>query len=88
MNEAQFRRQLQEQGYGEAESLECEANMAKDMHVHEFSASVLVLRGAFTLVTEDGSATHQPGDTCKLPAGTLHAEQTGADGATILIGKK
>jgi quercetin dioxygenase-like cupin family protein len=88
MNEAQFKQQLQEQGYGAAEPLEWEADMAKEMHVHDFSASVLVLKGAFTMVTEDGSVTHQPGDTCKLAAGTLHAEQTGADGATILIGKK
>ena len=88
MNEAQFRQQLQEQGYGEAQSLEFEPNFTKDMHTHDFSAFVFVLSGAFTLVTEDGSVTHQPGEACKLPAGTLHAEQTGASGATILIGKK
>lgn len=88
MNEAQFRQQLQDEGYSDAEPLECEANMAKEMHVHDFFASVLVLKGEFTLVTEDGSVTHRPGETCKLAAGTLHAEQTGADGATILIGKK
>ena len=88
MDEAQFRQQLQEQGYGEAQALEFEPNSAKDMHTHDFSAFVLVLSGAFTLVTEDDSVTHQPGETCKLAAGTLHSEQTGASGATILIGKK
>ncbi len=88
MNEAQFKQTLQEQGYGVAETIQCEANMAKDMHVHDFSASVMVISGEFTLVTEDGSVTHRPGDTCKLTAGTLHAEQTGADGATLLVGKK
>ena len=88
MNEAQFRRRLREQGYGEPQTLEFEANMAKDMHVHDFSASVLVLSGEFTLVTEDESATHRPGETCRLAAGTPHSEQTGADGASILIGKK
>ncbi len=44
--------------------------------------------GEFTLVTEDGSVTHQPGESCQLAAGTPHAEKTGAAGATILIGKK
>ncbi len=88
MNEAQFRQQLQAQGYGEPQSINYEANMVKDMHVHDFSASVLVLSGAFTLVTEDGSVTHQPGEVCTLAAGTLHSEQTGANGAIILIGKK
>ncbi len=88
MDEAQFRQQLQEQGYGEAQALEFEPNSVKDMHTHDFSAFVLVLSGEFTLVTEDGPVTHQPGEACKLAAGTLHCEQTGASGATILIGKK
>jgi quercetin dioxygenase-like cupin family protein len=88
MDEAQFRRQLQEQGYGEAQALEFEPNFGNDMHSHDFSAFALVLSGEFTLVTEDGSATHQPGEACKLAAGTLHSEQTGPSGATILIGKK
>ncbi len=88
MNEAQFRQQLQEQGYSEAQAIEYEPNLANDMHTHDFSAFALVLSGAFTLVTEDGSVTHQPGEACKLAAGTIHSEQTGASGATILIGKK
>ena len=88
MNEAQFRQQLQEQGYGEAQPLEYQPNFVNDMHTHDFSAFVLVTRGAFTLVTEDDSVTHQPGEACTLEAGTLHSEQTGAEGATILLGKK
>ncbi len=88
MNEAQFRQQLHEQGYGEAQPVEFEPNFAADMHTHDFSAFVLVTSGAFTLVTEDGSVTHQLGEACTLAAGTLHSEQTGADGATILLGKK
>ncbi len=88
MDEAQFRQQLQAQGYGEAQPLEFEPNFGNDMHTHDFSAFALVLSGAFTLVTEDGPVTHRPGEACKLAAGTLHREQTGASGATILIGKK
>ncbi len=88
MNEAQFRQQLQEQGYSVAQAIEYEPNLANDMHIHDFSAFALVLSGEFTLVTEDGSVTHQPGEACKLAAGTIHSEQTGASGATILIGKK
>ena len=88
MNEAQFRGQLQDQGYGEARPLEFEPNSVNDMHTHDFSAFVLVVSGEFTLITEDGSVTHQPGETCKLAAGTLHCEQIGETGATILIGKK
>jgi len=88
MNEAEFKTQLQAQGYGEAQSVDFEPNLVNDMHSHDFSAFVLVVRGEFTLVTEGGSATHRPGETCTLAAGTIHSEQTSESGATILIGKK
>ncbi len=88
MNEAQFRQQLQEQGYGEAQSLEFAPISVNDMHSHDFSAFAFGLCGEFTLAIEDGSVTHQPGEACTLAAATLHSEQAGASGATILIGKK
>ncbi len=88
MNEAQFMRLLQEQGYSEAQSVEFEPNSVLDEHTHDFSAFVLVHSGEITLVTEDGSVTYQPGETCKLAAGTLHSEHIGANGATLLIGRK
>ena len=58
------------------------------MHTHDLSAFAFVVSGQFTLATEAGSVTHQPGEACKVAAGELHSEQTGASGATILIGKK
>jgi quercetin dioxygenase-like cupin family protein len=88
MNEAQFKQQLQEQGYGEAQSIDYEPNMANDMHTHDFDAFVFILSGEFTLTTEDGEATHGPGETCQLAAGTLHRENAGSSGATILVGRK
>ncbi len=88
MDEAQFRQQLQEQGYSEAVSVDYEPNAANDMHTHDFDAFVFVLSGELTLVTEDDSTTHKPGQTCKLAAGTRHCEQAGGSGATILVGRK
>ncbi len=88
MDEAQFRQQCLAEGYGEAAPLEFEPNLKMDMHTHDFSAYAMVVRGEFTVVRESGSTTHRSGETCKVDAGTLHAEQTGADGATVLIGKK
>ena len=88
MNEAQFRQQLEEQDYSEGYLIEYEPNSANDMHTHDFSALAFVLSGEFILVTEAGSASHQPGEVCDLVAGTLHSEQSGASGAAILVGKK
>jgi quercetin dioxygenase-like cupin family protein len=88
MNEAEFKQACLDQGYGAAEALECEPNMTGDMHTHEFSAFAMVTRGEFTVMLENGPVTHKPGEVCKVDAGTLHAEQSGADGATLLVGKK
>ncbi len=88
MNEADFRQQAQAEGFGDPQIVEFEPNLDVDMHIHDFSAFVMVTSGEFTLVTEAGSDTHLPGEVCTLAAGTLHTEKTGADGATILIGKK
>ena len=88
MDEPHFNQQLQELGYGEAQSVEYPPNMVTDMHTHDFSAFALVLSGEFILVTEEGAVRHQPGEACKLAAGTRHSERTGASGARILIGKK
>ncbi len=88
MNEDEFRRQLQEQGYSEAQSLDFEPGYSNDSHTHDFSVFAFVLSGEFTLITADGSVTHQAGEDCKLAAGTPHSEKAGASGATILIGRK
>lgn len=88
MNEAEFKQACLNQGYGAAEALECAPNMSGDMHTHEFSAFAMVTRGEFTVLLESGPVTHKPGEVCKVDAGTLHTEQTGAEGATLLIGKK
>ena len=88
MEEARFRQQLRDGGYSEAEVLEYAPNTAKDMHTHDLSVYAFVSRGAFTLVTEEWSRTLGPGEACKVPAGTIHSERTGAEGASVLLGKK
>ncbi len=64
MNEAQFRQQLREQGYSEAQPLEYEPNSVKDMHTHDFSVFALVLSGEFTLVPFKGR--------CQIRSKLLH----------------
>ena len=88
MDEAQFRQLLQSEGFDEPKTIDYAPNSINEMHIHDFSAHVFVLSGEFTLVTEGGAQAHQPGETCQLAGGTLHAEQAGPDGATLLVGRK
>jgi quercetin dioxygenase-like cupin family protein len=88
MNEDEFRQQLQERGYGDAQIKEFDPTFDKEMHTHEFSAMALVVSGEFILALESGPTSYGPGDWCELEAGTVHAERTGPSGATILLALK
>lgn len=87
MKESEFRQACEQEGYV-VEPLECDAGFDNDMHTHDFSAYAMVVRGAFTVALADSETTFGPGDTCKVPAGTLHSERAGPDGASLLIGRK
>lgn len=88
MDEAQFRRQLQERGNGDPRVKEFEPNLDQAMHTHDVSCMLLVTSGEFTLALKDGARTYRPGEWCELEAGTVHMERTGEEGATILLAQK
>ncbi len=88
MNEAEFRAELQRRGYGEPEVAERPANLVNEPHVHEFSASALILEGEVTLTTADGAKTCRAGDHFELTGGIEHTERYGPEGARFLIAKR
>lgn len=88
MDAMQFEQQLREQGYGDPGPLEYPPHTIREMHAHDRSVSVPVPGGELTLVGEGGSTTCEPGDVCQIPAGTLHAEQTGSSGLKAVLGKQ
>ena len=88
MSEEQFRKQLRESGYGEGEFKDFKANLDGPLHTHDFSAMLLVVSGEFILGHESGATAFGPGESCEVPAGTRHAERTGAGGARVLLGRK
>lgn len=88
MNEDQFRKQLRERSYDDAQIKEFEPNLDKEMHTHDLSAMAFVMSGEFTLALESESTSYAPGEWCELPAGTVHTERTGPNGATVLLACK
>lgn len=88
MNESTFRQHIQTLGYGEAVVREYEPNRKGDLHAHEFSAILFVLRGTFTLAFESESVDFGPGDMHEVDAGVRHDERTGPAGATVLLATK
>ena len=88
MNEVDFRQACIDEGYGEAPPLIFEPNQSNGMHTHEFSAFLFVQEGAFTVILETGEKTYAANASCKVSAGTPHAERTGQEGASVLVGRK
>ena len=88
MTEEEFKQQLQEKGYGEPRTKVYGPNESEEQHTHDFTVLAMVTRGELTLAYEEGSMTYRAGECCELPAGRVHGEQAGGDGATLLLGRK
>lgn len=88
MTEEDFRVQLETNGYLDVAVQEWDPNSDGEFHTHEFSAMIMVTKGEFRLVLEDETQSFGPGQWCEVPTGTVHYEQTGAEGALLIAGKK
>jgi len=87
MTRAEFEAELLRDGY-EVHEGEIKPNVHREAHTHGFDARVFVLAGSISLVFGEERATYRPGDSCSIPAGTLHAEHTEADGVRYVSGRR
>ena len=87
MNRAEFEADLRREGY-ELREGEIEPNVHRGSHAHEFDARLFVIEGSLTLVFGTERCTYRPGDSCNVPAGTMHEEHTEAVGVRYLAGRR
>jgi len=87
MTRAEFEAELVREGY-EIREGEVEPHRHREAHAHEFDARLLVLEGSITLVFGTDRVTYGPGDSCNVPAGTLHEEHTDATGMRYVSGRR
>jgi quercetin dioxygenase-like cupin family protein len=57
-------------------------------HTHPFDARLFVTGGSITLVFGEDRVLYGVGDSCNVPAGTLHEEHTEADGVRYLAARR
>jgi len=88
MDKASFEARLREQGYENIGQREMAANTVNDTHSHDFDAQVLVLDGEITITRGGKAQTFRAGDSCEVPAGTVHAEQIGPQGVRYIAGRR
>ena len=87
MNRTEFEADLRREGY-ELREGQIDPNVHRDAHAHDFDARLFVLEGSVTLVFGSDHVTYGPGDSCNVPAGTMHEEHTEADGVRFLAGRR
>jgi mannose-6-phosphate isomerase-like protein (cupin superfamily) len=87
MNRAEFEADLRREGY-ELREGQIEPNVHRAAHAHEFDAWLFVLDGSITLVFGTDRCMYGPGDSCNVPAGTMHEEHTEGDGVRYLAGRR
>ena len=87
MTRAEFEADLLREDY-EVREGQIEPNVHREAHAHGFDARVFVLSGSITLVFGKDRVTYGPGDSCSVPAGTMHEELTDADGVRYVSGRR
>jgi quercetin dioxygenase-like cupin family protein len=87
MTRGEFEVELRREGY-EIHEGEIKPNEHRPAHAHGWDARVLVLDGSITLVFGADRITYRPGDSCSVPAGTVHEEHTEADGVRYVSGRR
>ena len=61
------------------------AGKVHHFHTHPVDEILVIIKGALKFWCEDGMRIVRPGDTIKLPAGTLHQSEALEDGAIYAI---
>jgi mannose-6-phosphate isomerase-like protein (cupin superfamily) len=63
------------------------ADLAEDLHAHDFDVRIYVLRGNISVTRDGNSVTFQAGDHCEIPADCQHTTKVGADGVAYIVGR-
>ena len=87
MTRADFEAELRREGYEVGEG-EIKPDVHRELHAHDFDARLFVVTGTLTLAFENNRVSYRPGESCHVPAGTVHAEHTEADGVRYVFGKR
>jgi hypothetical protein len=85
VDEATFTERLRALGCFEHKAIALNADYTRTEHAHPYDAHVLAIAGEFVVMTADTRHLMKAGDDLILPAGTLHSESVGPEGAQLLV---
>jgi quercetin dioxygenase-like cupin family protein len=88
MDVSTFQAQLQAEGDPTPVCVSPPAGYRMDEHAHDFDACALITAGEFSITVQGECRRYGVGDVFRLPAGTVHAESAGEQGAQYLAGRR
>ncbi len=87
MTRVEFEAELRRDGY-EVREGEIKPNVHREAHAHDYDARVFVVDGSIELVFGRDRVLYGAGDSCSVPAGTMHEEHTEAAGVRYVSGRR
>lgn len=88
MNEAEYFRQLEEEGFETLYVWQDAPNTFYSDHKHIGDSAHIILDGEMTLTMQGESKTYYSGDRVDVPGGAVHSAKMGPIGCRYLIGEK
>lgn len=88
MNEKEFAKQLEKEGFGHTYIWQDGPNVCYPEHTHVTETAHVILQGEMTLTIGAQTRTYRIGERCDVPAGTLHSARMGPEGCRYLIGER
>ena len=88
MDEKNFMKQLQSEGFSHCYVWQDGPNATYPNHTHREETAHIILDGELTLTMDGETRTYRRGERCEVPAGAVHAAKMGPFGCRYLIGEK
>jgi len=87
MDEQQWTKQLQDEGFDDVYVWEDSPNMYYPEHQHRDVTAHIILQGEMTVTVNGESHTYKPGERFDVPGKTAHSARMGPEGCTYMIGE-
>jgi quercetin dioxygenase-like cupin family protein len=88
MDEKQFARALENEGFGHTYVWQDGPNAYYPEHAHATVTAHIILSGEMTLRMDGQSHTYRAGERCDVPAGAVHSARMGPSGCRYLVGER
>ena len=88
MNEEQFLKLLQQEGFPAPVEVNQTPNESLGLHTHPFEVKALVIQGSIEIIVNERSAEYHQGEMFQLDFEQVHKESYGSEGVIYLASRK